>query len=39
MKRALTTIAALVAAQALMLGVWYAVERSRDPAAGLYRSP
>lgn len=33
MKRVLTTIAALIAAQALMLGAWYAVERGRAPDA------
>ena len=33
MKRTLATIVALVAAQALMLGIWYAVERSRNPTA------
>lgn len=33
MKRTLATIAALVAAQTLILGIWYAVERSRDPDA------
>ena len=31
MKRVFTTIAWLVAAQALMLGIWYAVERGRAP--------
>ncbi len=34
MKRALATVFALVAAQALLLGVWFAVERNRDPAVG-----
>lgn len=39
MKRTLTTIAALVAAQALMLGIRYAVERSRHPDAGQESTP
>lgn len=39
MKRTLTTIAALLAAQALMLGAWYAVERSRDPDAAPVSPP
>ena len=33
MKRTLATVAALVVAQALMLGVWYTVERTRDLGA------
>lgn len=33
MKRTLWTIGALVAAQALMIGIWYAVERGRAPRA------
>ncbi len=34
MKRTPATIAALIAAQASMLGIWYAVERGRDPERG-----
>lgn len=39
MKRVFATIAALVAAQAALLGLWYSVERSRNPVAEQESTP